>query len=190
MTRIFLKILNTPVLILIGIMGVAIQTSLFAWWPLTYLQPDVILLIVIWCGLRRQFIEGGIISLVLGSTAEIHSASPQGVLLIDYMAVFLLIRGANKILVIPDLASYVILTLFASIGAKLINLGVMVLLVPSLELWRNTLYLLFPGAAIAGIVSIWVYRWLERFDFITYKIRPREDSLETDLHLDEGEALF
>ena len=48
MTRILLRFFNAPGLILLTLLGMAVQTSLFSFWPLTYLQPDVVLLVVIW----------------------------------------------------------------------------------------------------------------------------------------------
>ena len=65
MTRLLLRSLNSPALVLLALLGIAIQTSLFSFWPLSYVQPDIVLLLVIWCALRRQFFEGGVITLIV-----------------------------------------------------------------------------------------------------------------------------
>lgn len=169
MTRILLKTLNAPALIFLVILGIAVQTSLFASYPLLYLQPDVVLLVVIWISLKRPLTEGGMITLILASFAEIHSSAPQGLFLICYMSIYLLMRAVSKILVISNLASLVILTLIASIFFKSMHLMILYLMNLAVHQWKHTLILLFPGAAMEGIVSIWIYRALDYFDWITYK---------------------
>ena len=176
MLSIILRALNAPGLLLITAIGVAIQTSLFAWWPLTYIQPDIVLLLVIWCALRRSFTEGGILTLLLSNIAEIHSGSSRGLLLIAYMIVYLGVRLSSRMFVIPDLAAYVIVTLFASIGWKLSVLSVLQLLGVGANQWRHTLLNLFPGAVVEGLLSFQIYQWFERFDLATFKRPPTEQA--------------
>ena len=154
MLSLVLRTLNAPGLILMTTIGIAIQTSLFAWWPLNYLQPDVVLLVVIWCAFRRRFVEGGILTLIVADLAEIHSGSSAGLLLIAYMAVYLGVRASSRLLVIPDLSSYVLVTLFASVGWRLSALGVLELLGSAQNQWRQTLLHLFPGAVIEGLLAL------------------------------------
>src|SRR5262245_36686835 len=101
MTRILLRYLNFPALVLLVILGVAIQTSLFASYPFLYLQPDFVLLAVMWCALHRGFSEGGALTLIFAEIAEAHSAAPQGIFLASYMAIYLLVRFAARFVVIP-----------------------------------------------------------------------------------------
>lgn len=187
MTRLLLRALNAPALIILAAIGVALQTSLFASYPFLYLQPDVVLIAVIWCALRRNFAEGGIITLILANITEIHSASPSGVFMIGYMSVYLLVRLASRLFVIPNLVSLIIVTLGSSIFWKLETLGVLHLMGVSTNQWRHTLVLLFPGAVMTGATAIWIYRWLEQFDWATYK-NARAQLLEDELQL-EGEGL-
>lgn len=178
MTRILLRSLNAPGLILIALFGIVLQTALFRSWPLNYLQPDIVLIVVIWCALKRDFTEGGILTLILAEICEIHSAAPQGLFLICYMLIYLLIRLADWLLVIPNLFTIVMLTLFASAFWKLSSLGVLHFLGISANQWRHTLALLFPGAVVEGLVSIWMYRWLDKFDLLTYKSALADNALE------------
>ncbi len=188
MNRIILKYLNGPILILITMLGIVIQTSLFQTWPLLYLQPDFVLLTVIWCALKRNFEEGGIITLIIANIAEVHSAAPQGFFLITYMLVYLGIRGAAQIIVIPGRFSIVMVTLFASVTWKLAGLEVLNFLGVAGNQWRHTLTLLFPGAVIQGVFSIWFFRWLEKFDWITFKNTRAEKLSEDEMDL-EGEMI-
>ena len=63
-------------------------------------------------------------------------------------------------------------------------MGVLHLLGDASNQWRHLLSLLFPGAVMEGVIGIWLYRMLERFDWVTYKnIRARQQ-LEDELQLD------
>lgn len=184
MNRLLLRALNAPILILLVAIGIAVQTSIFAWYPLNYLQPDVVLLVVVWVGLRRSFTEGGVITLILANISEIHSAAPQGLFFIVNMVIYLLVRGANVLLVLPNLSSWVGLTLAASLLWKGLYLGVLYLMGEGAHQWRHTLVLLFPGAVTEGALAIWAYRWLEQFDWVTFKSPRAQRLLEDELQLE------
>ena len=121
MTRLLLRALNAPALVLLALLGIAVQTSLFAFWPLTYLQPDIVLLLVIWFALRRALsFEGGVVTLLVshdrgGSQRRALRAS----FMITYMLIYLGVRVAARLLVIPDLSSVILVTLIVSAIAKI-----------------------------------------------------------------------
>ncbi len=184
MIRIILRTLNTPLLIFFVLVSIAIQSSLFTSWPLHYFQPDFVLLAVIWCAMRRGFLEGGVTTLIIAEMSEIHSATPQGLNLISHMVIFLLVRAASRFLIITSLSSYATLTLVSSMVWKLTGLGVLYLLGISANQWKHTLTFLFIGAAVEGAFSLWVYRWLDRFDWVTFKNLRAEHAIEEELQLD------
>ncbi|MGK5083347.1 hypothetical protein WDW37_08565 [Bdellovibrionota bacterium FG-1] len=192
MTRIVLRFLNFPGLIFLTLIAIGIQTSLFAFWPLHYIQPDVVLLVVIWASLKRGLWEGGWITLFAADFAELHSAAPQGMFLLTYMAVFLGVRGLSRMIVIPNIHALVLVTMFISIFWKLASLGVLHLLGASGNQWRHTLLFLFPGAIVESFAGIWVYRGLEKYDWLTFK-RPHNEysaqDTEEELYLYEGEGI-
>ena len=188
MLRIFLRLLNAPALILIVALGMAIQTSLFASQPLSYIQPDVALITVIWIALRRGFTEGGALTLILASIAESHSAAPQGVLLCTYMAIFLLVRISSRVLVLPHHTSLVLLAIACVVAWKLLLLAMVALLGGGSNQWRHTLLYLSPGAIVNGLLSFWAFRWLEKFDWATFK-NPRAHQALDDEYRPEGEGI-
>jgi len=184
MTRTLLRALNTPLLILFVIIGLAIQSSLFAPWPLNYFQPDFVLLTVVWCALRRNFGEGGVITLFIANASEIHSSAPQGTHLVSYMAVYFFMRSASQFFVIPNLFSYAMFTLISSIIWKLVGLLILHLLGASGNQWRHTLTYLFLDASVGAAYSLWVFRWLEKFDWITFKNARAEHVVDEELQLE------
>lgn len=185
MRRIFLRLLNAPGLVVLAAIGVALQTSLFAWKPASYFQPDFVLIFIMWCALKRNFFEGGVLTLIIADIAEIHSSAPQGLFLITYMIVFLAVRLAAKVLVIPGLSSWITLTLSLSVVSRLVGLSVLLALGASLNQWRQTVLTLFPGAVMAGLCGSFMYRWLDKYDAVTFK-HVREQVLETDLQVENA----
>jgi hypothetical protein len=139
-----------------------------------------------WCGLRRKLLEGGVITLIVSEIVEVHSASPQGLFFITYMLVYLGVRVANRLLVIPDLSSYVTATVFVSLLWKLAGLFVMHLYGSGTHPWRHTLVFMFPDAVVEAIAAYWIYRWLEKFDQLTD--RGEASSLPEDELGFEGES--
>lgn len=169
MTRIILRLLNAPLLVLFVAIGIALQSSLFTFWPFIYLQPDFVLLVVVWCAFRRNFEEGGWITLMISNMSEIHSISPQGLHLISYMSVFLLLRIASKFLVISNIFSYSMSTVIGSLLFKVVGMIVLHLLGVNGVQWKHALAFLVFGSLVEGLFSIWVFRGLEKFDSVTFK---------------------
>ena len=77
-----------------------------------------------------------------------------------------------------------LVTLFASVFWKLTGLGLLYLLGGATNQWRHTLLLLCPGAVIEGAIGVWIYRWLEKYDWVTFKSARAEHLLEDELVLD------
>ncbi len=184
MKRILLNFLNGPLLVLLAAIAVGLQTSLFAAWPFNLIQPDFILIGVVWCGLRRQFIEGGVLTLILAEIAEIHSGAPRGLYFASYLAIFLGIQALHRWLMIPNFSSYATMTLGASMAWKLLCLGILHILGVAENQWRHTLLFLAPGAVIEGTLAYFVFPWLEKFDWVTFKNPRAQQALEEELQLD------
>jgi hypothetical protein len=169
LTRTLLNILNPVILILLVLLGVALQTSLFVTHPLSYLQPDVILLATLWCALYRSFTEGGFLTLAFGNIAEIHSASPQGLFLCTYMLVFLGICALSRYAEVRSSTAFVLLSFFSSFFWKFSSLVLLHFMGLGFNQWRHTLFHIVPGAIMVSLLSIWIYRFLRWVDRVTFK---------------------
>ena len=187
MTRAILRALNSPILILIMIIAIALQSSLFASGWIRHFQPDFVLILVVWFGLRRNFGEGGVMTLLLANLNEIHTAAPQGLFLIGYMLVYLGIRVLSKLLVIPNLFSYSLIAGGSTVFFRLCCMIVLYLLGVSTFHWRYTFTSLFLSATAQTLFSIWIFRALDRFDWITYKNSQAARIMDEELQL-EGEG--
>lgn len=188
MTRIFLRLLNAPILFLLACLAVAFQSAFFLAYPLNWIQPDILLLMVIWLGLKREFTEGGVLTLLLGHLAEIHSSSPSGTMLVSYMATFLLVRFSSRLVVIPHHRDWIRLTLAASVVWKLCSLLVLDYLDKAGLQWRHTLAHLVPGGIATAALGHWIYPAFDAFDRATHRNLRLEQRLSDDLKLAENEG--
>lgn len=179
MTRLLLRAFNGPAVILFALIGIAIQTSFFSFWILPFLRPDIVLLIVIWCALRREFTEGGILTLILANVSEIHTAAPSGMFMTSYMLVYFLVRTAARTLVIPDLSSFLLITLWVSVFAKVCNISLLYMLGAQSMQIKQTIVYIFPAAVVNAVLGKWLYQWLEKFDWFTYKDARADRSLSS-----------
>lgn len=187
MTRLILRALNAPGLVLLVTIGIALQTSLFHAWPLRYFQPDFVLFAVIWVALKRGFAEGGVLTLFMADIAELHSAAPQGLFLIAYMTIFLLTRGVARLVVMPNVSSVSLLTVMSSVVWRVTCWSVLYFLGTSSDQWLQALLVAAPAAFIAGALAPWAYRSLDKFDKATFKSARAEAAVEGELQL-EGEG--
>lgn len=188
MTRILLKLLNGPFMILLTCFAVGVQSALFVSFPLNWIQPDLLVLLVIWFSLKRPFTEGGVLTLILGQIAEIHSSAPSGSLLVAYMTVYLGVRLTARLVVIPDFHSWIRLTLVSSAAWKGASLLVLAYLDKAEIQWRHTLVHLLPSAISTSLIGLWIYPALDRFDRWTHKNLKMEQRLSDDLKLVENEG--
>lgn len=188
MTRLILWALNPIFFTLMVILAVGLQSGIFADYPLNLLQPNIVLLAVIWCALKRGFFEGGVLTLLFAYVAELHSASPQGIFLIIYMAIYLLLRLSIAVLVVQTQGTLVGLTLAISALEKLVLILLFRTLFIPLGDWKEHLFSGVMGALVNASLGAWVFRALERFDWVTFKNAKARQLLENDLYI-SGEGL-
>ncbi len=180
-----LKFFNIPGILIIGLILMALQSTLFTNPTLSFFQPDCILFMVIWLGMKRDFYEGGILTLILGYFVELHSAAPKGIFLCNYMAVFLLARILNKNFQVMKKKTLITVGIGAAIFSRLDLLFILYLLNKADNQWFHTLQLLAPSAIIHGLLVIIIFQLLYRFDNWTLKNPDAERRFEKDFYLDE-----
>lgn len=183
MNRLLLRALNAPIFLLLVTVAVAIQSSLFKGWPISYLQPDFVLIGVVWCGLKRPFLEASVLTLLFGEIAEIHSSAPQGVLSLCYVLALLMSLASLKLLVLKGKRSWVLVTIAGSLLWKSSFLFILYLLDLSDNQWRHTLLMLIPNAVSTSLAAWFIFPYLERFDDWSWKSERIRKSIEGDLLL-------
>lgn len=180
-----LKAFNLPGLIVIALLAMALQATLFNNTSFAFFQPDIILFIVLWLAMKREFGEGGVLTLVLGYLAELQSGAPKGIFLINYMLIFLVARFLYKNFQVLNRRSLILVGIGASLFSRLDILFILYLVNKADNEWFHTLQLLAPTMIIHGALISFVFRLLYKFDFWTLKNPDAEYRYERDFYLDE-----
>lgn len=186
MKNLVLRALNAPLFVLLVAGAVAVQSSLFNSYPLWYFQPDLILIAVIWCALRRTLTEGGILVLIFASIVETHSSSPVGFFLCIYMILFLGIRAFSRFFVISQFSALLIVTIGAAVSWKLLVLAFLSAFDRATAQAFHFLITVLPFAAIEGLMGFWLYRALDLFDRSTTQSESSRQLIEDELLVEEG----
>ncbi len=180
-----LKLLNIPAILVMATLVMTLQSTLFTSYPFTFFQPDGILLMIIWIGMKRQFTEGGILTLFLAYGMELHSASPRGIYLADAMMVFLLTHFLYRNFQVIHLKTLLLLGAGFSVLSRLFILFELYYLNKAGNEWIYTLRLLAPTAIIHACVIPIIFKIFHKLDHWTLKNPHAEYQHEQDYSLDE-----
>ena len=180
-----LKALNIPGLIVIALLLLTLQSTLFNHPTLKFFQPDAVLFMVLWVGIKRTFVEGGILTLIFGYYVEILSGAPQGLFLANYMMLFLGMRFMNQNFQILNRRTIVLLGMGASLVSRINILFILFLINKADNQWFHTIQLLAPTAIIHALIAVPIFRLFYRFDDWTLKNPESEHRFENEYHLDE-----
>jgi hypothetical protein len=171
----WLKFFHWPIFFFLVIALFAAQTTFFLYPPMASIQPNLALLLVLWFALRRDFYTGGILTLLLAHFSEIQSGAPQGFFMISLMLVFISIQGAQRYFSFPDLKSFIFLTALATVFFQILLYGLLFLQDQQNLAWLAGIEHLLHGLISNSITGFFLYRFLSRFDYWTYK-DPRKRS--------------
>jgi hypothetical protein len=83
------RVLNFVVVVVLCLLLAAVQSVLLKLPFLSWLELDLLLLVVVYLSLNRHFLECALLIAVTGRILEIHSGAPVGILTACYLAVFL-----------------------------------------------------------------------------------------------------
>jgi rod shape-determining protein MreD len=181
----FLKALNIPGLFLITLLLLTLQSTLFTHPALRFFQPDLVLFLVLWVGVKRSFVEGGWLTLGFGYLVELLSGAPQGLYLTVYTLIYFATRMLNQNFQILNRRTITLLGIGTSVLARLLVLLILFVLDKADNKWFHTLQLLAPTAIIHGVLVGWFFRMFYRFDDWTLKNPEAEHRYESEYYLDE-----
>ena len=180
-----LKALNTPGLIFVALIFLTIQSTLFTNRTLAFFQPDAVMFLVLWVAMKREFAEGGVLTLLFGYSVELQSAAPAGLFLCNYMFLFLLAHMLYRNFHILNKRALVLVGMSAGILSRIDILFILYLLNKADNQWFHTIQLLAPTAIVHGALIIPIFTFLHRFDIWTLKNPDAEHRYERDFYLDE-----
>ena len=174
MRRELYHVLNLALILILALFFCAFQTVILRIRLISWLELDLILLTVLYLGLRRNMLEGSVLTLVLARIAEVHSGSPAGLLVSTYMVVYGLTVLTRELFLMEGDFSIVLAGVLGGVTWKISFLILMALMDRFANVWQPAILFLIPYLAALGLFARPVFYLLERIDSLT----ASEPSLE------------
>ena len=190
MRKPYLHFFNPLFFVLYYLGCIFVQSALFIKSPWSYFQSDLLVIFVLWFALRRNFTEGGVLSLVIGYLTESHSSVPKGTFALAAILLFLSIRTFNYYFVISQWSALLTLTLTFSFVFKCIHFLILIFIHLSSRHWEYALYYLPLPIVMNGFIGFYLYKTFDRLDRFTTK-ELNEDSrqlMDDELLVSDGGA--
>ncbi len=173
-----LRKINFGIYLVLTLFIVIVQSTIFSYFPLNYIQPDLFLILVIFLGLRRDSIEGASLVMIGSIIMEMHSSAAPNFLFSLYLYAFVIAQCLSKMVIISDLPSAISvvagLTILKKIGL-LVLYGIYGLLSNSI---KHFFIYLIPGIIIQVIITPACFAWFRQIDLKTYKDKHAEDEYD------------
>lgn len=178
MYRDILRKVNFIIYLLIAVFAAIVQSTIFGYFPLNYLQPDILLILAVYMGFRRDIVEGAVFISIASIVLEAHSAASNHFFLTVYLYTFLIAKVVSRTVVVPDFFSSIgivaALTLVKRIGL-LILIGTQGHAANGL---KHFFIYLIPGLLVQALLTPLCFRWFTSLDLRTYKDEHSEDEYD------------
>jgi hypothetical protein len=165
---------NFFLVILLCVALSSVQSVLLKLPALSWLELDLLLLVIVYLSLHRHFFICFLLILCIGRIAEVNSSAPVGILTTAYLAVFLAIILTKEMVLVATSFSTIILAVAAGVVWKL----AFILLAHRYGIlgnsWRSALEHSIPFALGLGILSRPVFGMMRKLDHMTYVERDSE----------------
>lgn len=156
-------------LLLSAVQSVALKLPIFSW-----LQLDLLLLVVVYLSLHRHFFEGVLLIAIIGRIAELHSGAPVGILTTAYLAVFLAILLTKELFLVASTFSSVILAVTGGLIWKIAFLILAQRYGIFENSWKSTLEYMLPYLLSLGVFSRLMLQLMHRLDQWTHVEKDSE----------------
>lgn len=178
MYRNILRKVNFAVYVVIAILIATIQSTIFGYFPLNYMQPDILLIVAVYFGFKRDLLEGGAFIVLASMILEANSGTASHFFLAVYLYSFLIAKMLSGTVVVPDF--------FSSIGivgglTVLKRLGILFLISTRGHAengLKHFFIYLVPGLLVQALLTPILFSWFSRLDLVTYKDEHAEDEYD------------
>ena len=168
------RALNFVFVVLLCVLLCAVQSVALKLAALSWLELDLLLLVVVFLSLHRGFLEGVALIIVIGRVTEVHSGAPTGLLTACYLAVFLAILFTKELFLVATTFSSIILAIAGGLIWK-ISFFVLAQRYGILgNTWRTSLEYLIPFLLSLGVFSRPMFNLMRSLDQWTHVERESE----------------
>jgi rod shape-determining protein MreD len=127
-----------------------------------HLKPDLLLLVVAYLGLTRNWLRGGLCSWYLGSLEDVFAGSDFGLFGITFLLIFLLVKtGAGRFNTESPLL-LLLLAFFVTMVKGVLLSALLLLFADAGRQWPLLLHVLLPEALLNTLFALLFLRCLPR----------------------------
>jgi hypothetical protein len=178
MYRNILRNVNFAVYFLIVLAIATVQSTIFGYFPFNYLQPDILLILAVFFGFRREPLEGGIFMMIAALVMEAHSGAGRFFFLATYLYSFLAAKLLSRMVVVPDMFSSIGIVAGLTLLKKLGLLALLALAGRGSNGVTHFFIYLVPGLLVQAALTPLCFMWFRRIDMMTYKDEHAEDEYD------------
>lgn len=165
--------LKVVIFLFLFLLMVAIQSVVFQWSIISWLGIDILLLCILYFAIRKNTLEGMILSLILSYFAELNSPASNGLIFSCYMVTYILTTVAKDFILLQKSKTFFTLVLFGCFTWKLSFL-VITTLIGNIAIPLQKIILSFPFyLAVQFLLTKPLIHILERIDSLSEK--PNSD---------------
>jgi hypothetical protein len=168
------RVLNFLVILFLGLFVSSFQSVLLKIPVFSWLELDLILLIIVYLSLHRQFFETAALVLLLGRIAEIHSSAPVGILTASYLAAHMAILLTREMVLVATTFSSIILCVACGLIWKIMFLFLSQRYGIFDNAWKSSLEYSLPYLLSLGIFARPIFDLMRKIDHITRVERDSE----------------
>ncbi|MDP8256475.1 MAG: rod shape-determining protein MreD [Candidatus Alcyoniella australis] len=153
----------------VGVLAVWLQSMLWQHLPIFGVAPDLALICVIYMGIFRNPIWGGLIAFCLGYVVDLFSGQVFGQYVLVFVLIFYAMRVLGKLFYMRSLSFQLVSVLLITLLAKLLAALVMIYVVPTGSdlLALVDLKLLLPQIGLNLVFAPLMFKVLFRLEKIT-----------------------
>ncbi|MBI3544798.1 MAG: hypothetical protein HY075_16120 [Deltaproteobacteria bacterium] len=178
MYRNILRKVNFGLYLLIALAIATVQSTIFGYFPLNYVQPDTLLILAVYLGFKRDILEGGLYMILASMVMEAHSSVGKNFFLTTYMYAFLVAKVLSRTVVVPDFFSSIGIVAALTLLKRLGLLALLGLEGHAANGVTHFLVYLVPGLLVQAALTPLCFSWFSRIDLRTYKDEHAEDEYD------------
>ncbi len=156
--------LNIGILVLCGLLFCTIQSVLLRTPLLSFLNLDLVLLMVLFLGLKRPILEGTLLVVVISHFAEVHSGSPAGMLMSCYLLVYAATVLTREFFLMESGFSIILLGVSGGLLWKLCFLTLAYFMEILPNVWKPSILYIPPYLVALGLFTRPVFSMLLKID--------------------------
>ncbi len=178
MYRDILRKVNFAFYVLLVLFIVAIQSTVFSYFPLYFVQPDLVLILTVYLGFKRNLFEGALLVFLSALILETASGAGNNFFVTSYLYTFIIAKILSKTIVSPSFVSTVLIAAALSLFKRVAILVLLGMRGKVDNAWMNFFIYIIPHLVVQGLFTPVCFEFFRFLDTLTYKDEHAEDEYD------------